>query len=66
MDFPRQPIRRGVACTPKPSATRSVNVSRAEKTLPVKRVVKIDGYEYSEENILGYGYSSKVYLGRSI
>jgi hypothetical protein len=31
-----------------------------------KGVVRIEQYEYEEENLLGVGYSSKVYLGHLI
>lgn len=31
-----------------------------------KGKIRIEGYEYEEENILGQGYTSKVYLGRLI
>jgi hypothetical protein len=49
---------------------QSKATSKTCNTTPVhsngKGKIRIEQYEYEEENLLGQGYTSKVYLGRLI
>jgi hypothetical protein len=46
--------------------TSTSNLPQPPNFIHGKGVVRIEQYEYEEENLLGAGYSSKVYLGHLI
>jgi ribosomal protein L13E len=71
MDFPRDHLNKkrpslGSQMSLKPPSHLSHNVHKLQSTNinHNRGVVRIEQYEYEEENLLGQGFTSKVYLGR--
>lgn len=69
MDFPKENHFKK-KLTPSVPHIQPKSTPRLSARTPVQSIgkgkVRIEQYEYEEENILGHGYTSQVYLGRLV
>lgn len=67
MDFPKDSLhKKKVVTNTQPFGSKSTAIHHNQQPTAMNNrgKIRIEQYEYDEENILGQGFSSKVYLGR--